>query len=51
VCIISPIRLRETGSRVLVIQYPDTSPPDIYKWEISSCVPCNRALGAIEKSF
>jgi hypothetical protein len=31
--------------------YPDTSPADLYKWQIPSCIPCNSALGAIEEEF
>ena len=31
--------------------YPDTSAPDLYKWQIPSCIPCNSALGAMEEDF
>jgi hypothetical protein len=31
--------------------YPDSSTPDLYKWQIPSCIPCNSALGAIEEEF
>jgi hypothetical protein len=31
--------------------YPDTSPGNLYKWQIPSCIPCNRELGAIEEDF
>jgi len=31
--------------------YPDTTPPNLYKWQIPSCVPCNKALGEIEDEF
>src|SRR5262249_29070982 len=31
--------------------YPDSSPPDLYKWQIPSCISCNNALGAIEEEF
>lgn len=28
--------------------YPDTTPPNIEKWEIPSCIPCNSGLGKVE---
>jgi len=28
--------------------YPASSPENQYKWQVPSCVPCNRALGKIE---
>jgi hypothetical protein len=31
--------------------YPDTSKPDLYKWQIPSCIPCNSSLGAVEDEF
>lgn len=31
--------------------YPDTTPPNLYKWQIPSCIPCNSALGKIEEEF
>lgn len=31
--------------------YPDTTPPNLYKWQIPSCVPCNSELGKIEDEF
>jgi hypothetical protein len=31
--------------------YPDTTPPNLYKWQIPSCVPCNCELGEIEDEF
>lgn len=31
--------------------YPDTSAPNIYKWQIPSCISCNSALGAVESDF
>jgi hypothetical protein len=31
--------------------YPDTSAPNLYKWQIPSCVPCNSELGALEEEF
>ncbi len=31
--------------------YPDTTPANLYKWQIPSCIPCNRALGKIEEEF
>lgn len=30
--------------------YPTTA-PDLYKWRVPSCIPCNAALGAIEENF
>lgn len=31
--------------------YPDTTPPNLYKWQVPSCIPCNSALGKIEQEF
>jgi hypothetical protein len=31
--------------------YPTTTPPDLEKWQIPSCVPCNSAYGKIEEDF
>jgi hypothetical protein len=28
--------------------YPDTTPPNIEKWKVPSCIPCNRAHGVVE---
>jgi hypothetical protein len=31
--------------------YPDSTPPNIEKWKIPSCVPCNSEYGRIESDF
>lgn len=31
--------------------YPDTTPPNLTKWQIPSCLRCNKELGAIENEF
>jgi hypothetical protein len=31
--------------------YPDSTPPNLYKWQIPSCIPCNSDLGKIEDEF
>jgi hypothetical protein len=31
--------------------YPDTTPANLYKWQIPSCIPCNSQLGKIEDEF
>ena len=31
--------------------YPDTTPPDIYKWQIPSCRQCNRDYGKLEEDL
>jgi hypothetical protein len=31
--------------------YPDTTPPDLEKWKIPSCVPCNHGYSKIEGDF
>ena len=31
--------------------YPDTTPPNLEKWKIPSCKPCNDNYGRIEKKF
>lgn len=31
--------------------YPDTTPSNLAKWQIPSCVPCNKELGLIENDF
>lgn len=31
--------------------YPETSPTDLYKWQVLSCIACNRELGRIEEEF
>lgn len=28
--------------------YPDTTPPNLEKWKIPSCIPCNDSLGVME---
>jgi hypothetical protein len=31
--------------------YPDSTPPDIEKWQIPSCIPCNSDYGKLEQEF
>lgn len=31
--------------------YPDTTPPNLSKWKIPSCIPCNSSLGEVEEEF
>lgn len=31
--------------------YPDTTSPELEKWKIPSCIPCNDKYGIIEKDF
>jgi hypothetical protein len=31
--------------------YPDTTPPDLEKWQIPSCIPCNKEHGKLEQDF
>jgi hypothetical protein len=31
--------------------YPDSTPKDIYKWQIPSCIPCNNEYGVLEKDL
>ena len=31
--------------------YPDTTPNDLYKWKIPSCIKCNDDYGRIEKDL
>jgi hypothetical protein len=31
--------------------YPDTTDPNLYKWQAPSCVPCNQAHGKIEEDL
>ena len=31
--------------------YPESTPKNLAKWQIPSCLPCNRRLGAIESDF
>jgi hypothetical protein len=31
--------------------YPDTTPPDMYKWQIPSCYECNRDYGKMEEDL
>ena len=31
--------------------YPEPSPTNLYKWQVPSCIPCNRSLGRIEEDF
>lgn len=31
--------------------YPDTTPANLAKWKIPSCIPCNSELGVIEEDF
>src|SRR5262245_31399175 len=31
--------------------YPDTTPPDLEKWQIPSCIPCNKSYSKIEHDF
>ena len=31
--------------------YPDSTPPDLEKWQIPSCIPCNSDYGKLEQDF
>ena len=31
--------------------YPDSTPPDVEKWQIPSCTPCNSDYGKLEQDF
>jgi hypothetical protein len=31
--------------------YPDSTPPDVEKWQIPSCIPCNSEYGRLEQDF
>jgi hypothetical protein len=31
--------------------YPDSTPPDVEKWQIPSCIPCNSDYGKVERDF
>jgi hypothetical protein len=31
--------------------YPDSTPPDLEKWQIPSCIPCNSGYGKLENDF
>lgn len=31
--------------------YPDSTPPNIEKWQIPACIPCNSAYGKLENDF
>jgi hypothetical protein len=31
--------------------YPDSTPPDLEKWQIPSCIPCNSEYGKLENDF
>lgn len=31
--------------------YPDSTPPDLEKWQIPSCIPCNDGYGRLEQDF
>jgi hypothetical protein len=31
--------------------YPDSTPPNLWKWQIPSCIPCNTAYGKLERDF
>ncbi len=31
--------------------YPDSTPPDLEKWQIPSCIPCNSDYGRLEQDF
>ena len=31
--------------------YPDSTPPNLEKWKVPSCIPCNDTLGIIEDEF
>lgn len=31
--------------------YPDSTPPNLEKWQIPSCIPCNRDYGKLEQDF
>lgn len=31
--------------------YPDSTPPEIEKWQIPSCIPCNSDYGRLEQDF
>jgi hypothetical protein len=31
--------------------YPDSTPPNLEKWQVPSCIPCNMAYGKLEQDF
>jgi hypothetical protein len=31
--------------------YPDSTPPNLEKWQIPSCIPCNTDYGKLEQGF
>ena len=31
--------------------YPDSTPPNVEKWQIPSCIPCNTDYGKLEQDF
>jgi hypothetical protein len=31
--------------------YPESTPPDLEKWQIPSCIPCNSEYGKLEQDF
>jgi hypothetical protein len=31
--------------------YPDSTPPNLEKWQVPSCIPCNSDYGRLEKEF
>ena len=31
--------------------YPDSTPPNLEKWQIPSCIPCNSEYGKLEQDF
>jgi len=31
--------------------YPDTTPVNLYKWQVPSCIPCNKSLGVLERDL
>src|SRR5215471_12248463 len=31
--------------------YPHSTPPNLEKWQIPSCIPCNTAYGKLEQDF
>jgi hypothetical protein len=49
-CLRDPVE-RDSGHVFPESWYPGSSTENEYKWQIPSCVPCNKALGKIECDF
>jgi hypothetical protein len=49
-CLTEPVK-RNWDHVFPVSWYPDSTPPNLEKWQVPSCIPCNSKYGKLESDF